>query len=61
MSGILCGYELAKRGHEEVLVEAEEIAKGSSSANTGLLQYSSDKMLYEFIDELGKEKCCIIL
>ena len=59
MSGILCGYELAKRGHEVVLVEAEEIAKGSSSANTGLLQYSSDKMLYEFIDELGKENAVL--
>ena len=59
MSGILCGYELAKRGHEVVLVEAEEIAKGSSSANTGLLQYSSDKMLYEFIDEIGKENAVL--
>lgn len=54
MSGILTSKELIDRGHKVMLIEADEVANGSSAANTGLLQYSSDKMLCEFIDEIGE-------
>lgn len=59
MSGNLAAYELAKRGHKVVLVEQKSIASGSSKANTGMLQYSSDKMLTEFADSIGERKALL--
>ena len=38
MSGVICGYVLARSGIAAVLVESNLIASGSTSANTGLLQ-----------------------
>ncbi|TWI56185.1 glycine/D-amino acid oxidase-like deaminating enzyme [Halalkalibacter nanhaiisediminis] len=56
MSGALCAHTLSKYPLKTVLVEKRTIGSGSSSANTGLLQYSSDMMLHEFIQKLGEEK-----
>lgn len=56
MSGSLCAYVLSSHGLNVTVVEKNEIGKGSSVANTGLLQYRSDKMLCEFADEIGEER-----
>ncbi|QJD84358.1 NAD(P)/FAD-dependent oxidoreductase [Cohnella herbarum] len=55
MSGVICGYVLATSGIDTVLVEQKTIASGSTSANTGLLQYSNDTLLSEFADRLGEQ------
>ncbi|KIL49431.1 NAD(P)/FAD-dependent oxidoreductase [Jeotgalibacillus soli] len=56
MAGALCAEALSHTPLKTVLVEKRTVGGGSSSANTGLLQYSNDKMLHEFIEELGEEK-----
>jgi glycine/D-amino acid oxidase-like deaminating enzyme len=56
MSGNLCAYVLSALGMDVVVVEKSKIGKGSSIANTGLLQYCSDKMLCEFVDDIGEER-----
>ena len=56
MSGSLCAYVLSSHGLAVTVVEKNEIGKRSSVANTGLLQYRSDKMLCEFADAIGEEK-----
>lgn len=55
ISGSLCAYVLSSHGLAVTVVEKNEIGKGSSVANTGLLQYRSDKMLCEFADAIGEE------
>ncbi len=59
MSGNLAAYVLAKNNHKITLVEKNTIASGSSSANTGLLQYSSDIMLWELAENIGEDKAVL--
>lgn len=59
MSGSLAAHVLAKSNHEVVLIEQSNIGKGSSSANTGLLQYSSDIMMHELINEIGEKEAVL--
>lgn len=59
MSGNLAAYELAKRGHQVVVIEQHKVGGGSSTANTGMLQYSSDMMLTEFIESIGEKKAVL--
>lgn len=54
MSGMLCAYELSKCGYKVILIEQNTIASGSSSANTGLLQVSSDIMLSKLAKQIGE-------
>ncbi|TFE00011.1 FAD-binding oxidoreductase [Jeotgalibacillus sp. R-1-5s-1] len=56
MAAALCAEELSHTRFKTIVVEKGEVAKGSSAANTGLLQFSNDKMLHEFIKDLGEEK-----
>ncbi len=56
MSGILCAHEFVSSGLHTALVERKEIADGSTSANTGLLQYSNDIMLSELIKQIGRNQ-----
>lgn len=53
MSGNLLAHTLTARGHEVVVVDANHIGRGSSLANTGLLQYWSDTMLWELAEQIG--------
>lgn len=41
MSGMLAAYHLAQAGYSVVLLEQKRIAQGSTSLNTGLIQYMS--------------------
>jgi len=55
-SGSLSAYAFSETGAKVVVIDKRNIAHGSTSANTGLLQYSNDKPLYSFINSYGKEK-----
>lgn len=48
MSGALAAYELSKMGYRVTLIEQNKIASGSTSANTGLIQYMSDEGVKSF-------------
>ena len=52
-------YVLAKAGHKVILIEKNQIAKGSSCANTGLLQYSSDIMMSELAQSIGEKNAVL--
>ncbi|MBM7579202.1 NAD(P)/FAD-dependent oxidoreductase [Jeotgalibacillus terrae] len=56
MAGALCAEELSHTRMSVAVVDKRRVGEGSSSANTGLLQYSNDKMLHEFIEQIGEEK-----
>lgn len=55
MSGLICGYVLASSGMSAMVVDKGAIADGSTSANTGLLQFSNDIMLADLIDQIGEK------
>ena len=55
MSGALSAYELSKAGYKVTMIEENRIASGSSSANTGLIQYMSDQGVKKFAEQIGKE------
>ncbi|KZZ85550.1 NAD(P)/FAD-dependent oxidoreductase [Bacillus sp. SJS] len=56
MSGALAAYTLVQEGLHVAIMDKREMAAGSSSANTGLLQFSNDIMLHELIDQIGEQK-----
>ena len=55
MSGALTALAFAEAGLKIAIVDKREMATGSSSANTGLLQYSNDIMLHELIGQIGEK------
>lgn len=55
MGGALSAREMAHRGMNVVLVEKGKIGQGSSVANTGLLQYTNDKMMTSCINTFGEQ------
>lgn len=54
MTGALIAYELLKDQYDIVILDKDVPGYGSSDANTGIIQYNSDKSLYEMIEEHGK-------
>lgn len=55
MSGSLTAYQLVKDGKKVAVLDKRQFGTGSTSANTGLLQYSNDIMLFELIDQIGEQ------
>ena len=55
MSGALTALSLLDRGFKVAIVDKRGFASGSTSANTGLLQYSNDIMLHELIEQIGEK------
>ncbi|MGD6831847.1 NAD(P)/FAD-dependent oxidoreductase [Sutcliffiella halmapala] len=56
MAGALCAHVLSKETDLDVaLIDRRQPGSGSSSANTGLLQFSSDKMLHELMEQKGEQ------
>lgn len=55
MSGSLTALKLAEAGLTVALLDKRLMGTGSTSANTGLLQYSNDIMLHELIDQIGEK------
>ncbi|TKH44378.1 amino acid oxidase [Paenibacillus terrae] len=54
MGGSLCARLLGEQQVDTVVIDKRKLAHGSSSANTGLLQYSNDKTLTSFINTFGE-------
>lgn len=50
ITGALVTYELVKAGVDVVVLDRRDIAAGSTSASTAMLQYEIDKELHELID-----------
>lgn len=55
MSGAIMAHKLTEQNLNTVLIEKRKIAEGSSSANTGLLQFSNDKTLTSMIHTFGED------
>ncbi|ANS73636.1 hypothetical protein AWM70_02795 [Paenibacillus yonginensis] len=56
LSGSLLAYMLSRAGIKVTLLEKHKAGSGSSGANTGLIQYTSDKTLTSCINSFGEEK-----
>lgn len=54
MSGTICSYIFNRSGLSTVMLERGQVAGGSTSANTGLLQFSNDIMLCDLIEQIGE-------
>ena len=55
ISGLLVAYKLIGQNLSVALLERHEVAQGSTAANTGLLQYANDRILSEFIQQIGED------
>ncbi|MGC5325749.1 NAD(P)/FAD-dependent oxidoreductase [Brevibacillus sp. SYSU BS000544] len=55
-AGGLCSYYLTQNQVDTVLIERRKIGHGSTSANTGLIQFTNDKSLTSCIHSFGEEK-----
>lgn len=55
ITGSLIAHQLIKEGYSTILIDQREIANGSSSATTSMLQYEIDTPLYQLIDMIGKK------
>ncbi|MGN7387424.1 NAD(P)/FAD-dependent oxidoreductase [Sporosarcina sp. SAFN-015] len=53
ISGALTALSLVERNLKIAVLDKRQLAAGSTSANTGLLQYSNDIMLHELIEQIG--------
>lgn len=54
ITGALIAWHLAEAGIETVVLDRRDIAKGSTSASTALLQYEVDTHLIDLIDMVGQ-------
>ena len=56
MSGVSLAYELGKRGHKVILLEASRIASGQSGRTTAHLTYQLEEPFCRLVKNLDKEK-----
>jgi len=56
ISGALMTYVLSKQGVNTILLDKGRICAGSTSANTGLLQFMNDNSLTELIRQFGEHR-----
>ncbi|QNK62899.1 FAD-binding oxidoreductase [Pedobacter sp. PAMC26386] len=55
ITGALMAHAFTGKGYKTVLVDKREIANGSSSATTSMLQYEIDVPLYKLIEQIGEQ------
>ena len=55
ITGSLLAHQVIADGYSAVLLDKREIANGSSSATTSMLQYEVDTPLWELIEMIGEE------
>jgi len=55
ITGSLIAHQCMEEGYDTVLIDKCEVANGSSSATTSMLQYEIDTPLYELIELIGKK------
>nr|MBP7376920.1 FAD-dependent oxidoreductase [Pyrinomonadaceae bacterium] len=54
ITGSLIAHRCVAEGYKTTLIDRREIANGSSSATTSMLQYEIDTRLWELIDMIGE-------
>lgn len=57
ITGSLIAHQMVKDGHKTILIDKREIANGSTSATTSMLQYEIDVPLYELIEKNRRKRC----
>lgn len=55
ITGALMAHSFIEKGYDTVLIDKREIANGSSSATTSMLQYEIDVPLHELIGMIGEQ------
>jgi glycine/D-amino acid oxidase-like deaminating enzyme len=55
ITGSLIAHQCIKNGHKTVVIDKREVANGSSSATTSMLQYEVDTPLWKLIEMIGEE------
>jgi glycine/D-amino acid oxidase-like deaminating enzyme len=55
ITGALVGFYLAEAGIETILLDKRDIATGSTSGSTGLLQYEVDVPLRKLVSQIGSK------
>ncbi len=55
ITGSLVAHQCIADGHQTTLIDRREIAHGSSSATTSMLQYEIDTPLFELIEMIGEQ------
>ena len=58
-SGAQCAYLLSETGLNVAEVDKRKVAMGSTCANTSLLQYLGDKMLFELVKSFGEDNAVL--
>lgn len=53
ITGSLIAHQMIEDGYETILVDKREIANGSTSATTSMLQYEIDVPLFELTEKVG--------
>lgn len=61
MAGILCAYQLQKRGVSYILAEANQIGQGITRGTTAVLTAQHDILYQNLIKKFGKEKTRLYL
>lgn len=56
ITGALCAFHLVRAGFDVVVIDKRDVASGSTSASTALIQYELDTHLTELRDRYGKER-----
>ncbi|MDB5258529.1 MAG: FAD-dependent oxidoreductase [Chitinophagaceae bacterium] len=54
ITGSLMAHACIKEGYQTALIDKREIANGSTSATTSMLQYELDTPLHKLIDQIGE-------
>ena len=54
ITGALMVHKCIEKGYETTLIDRREIANGSTSATTSMLQYEIDVSLYKLIEMIGE-------
>lgn len=55
ITGSLISHKCVELGYKTIVVDRQEIAHGSTSATTALLQYEIDVPLFELIEKVGEK------
>ncbi len=56
ITGILCAYELNKRGIDYILVEKDRIGRGITKKTTAFISFNHDYLYQDMLKEIGYEK-----
>ncbi len=56
ITGALISHALIQEGFKSILVDKRDIAMGSTSATTSMLQYEIDTPLYKLVEMIGEEE-----